>query len=432
MNSLSPLNPCPLLSRKVVFTFLLLFIQTLSAQVTAPSQTGRAGGESKDIITVSGLIVDRQTHQPLAHVSVVGGQVGTVTNDQGRFSLKISPQTKTLTVSLIGYQSCNVNVEADGQELKIQMQPLAVTLNEIIVRSVSAGDIVRAAINRFNHNYSLNSTSYKGFYREVIQKRRQFLSISEAVVQLYKTPYDRNILFDAVSILRGRRMMNMKAKDTLAVKLRGGPTLPIFADVVKNDEFLFYEDDLSCYRYEYIGDERLDDRVHYVIRMIPDGDKPYALFFATLYIDKKSLAISRADLRLDMANRSKATSTMLIHRPSGLHFTPQELTFNIYYRTEDGVTYLNYVRNEMRFKCDWRRRLFASSFTVVSEFVVTDILHDAKPIRGRDSFRRNANLYDNVDFFSDPDFWGADNIIEPTEPLNRAVERLKRTLSNIR
>ena len=409
--------------------FLLMFVQTLSAQVTAPSLSGRAGGESQDIITVSGLIVDRQTHKPLAHVSVAAGQVGTVTNDQGRFTLKVSSQTQALTVSLIGYQSREVKVEADGQELNIQLRPLTVTLNEVIVRSVPAGDIVRAAISRFSHNYSLNSTSYKGFYREVIQKRRQYLCISEAVVQLYKTPYDKNIIFDAVSILRGRRMMNMKANDTLAVKLRGGPTLPIFADVVKNEEFLLYEDDLSCYRYEYIGDERLDDRAHYVIRMIPDCDKPYALFNATLYIDKNSLTISRADLRLDMGNRSKATSTMLVYRPSGLHFTPQELTFNIYYRTENGVTYLNYVRNEMRFKCDWRRRLFASSFNVVSEFVVTDIIHNAKPIRGRDSFPRSASLYDNVDFFSDPDFWGADNIIEPTEPLNRAVERLKRALS---
>ena len=384
---------------------------------------------AQDYITISGTVTDRQTHRPLPHTSVVAEQVGTVTNEQGRFTLKISPQTKKLTLSLIGYRSRDVKVEADGQELEIQLQPVAVTLNEVVVRSVAAGDIVRAAISRFSHNYSLTSTSYKGFYREVIQKRRQYLSISEAVVELYKSPYDDNgILFDAVSILRGRRMMNMKARDTLAVKLRGGPTLPILADVVKNEELLFYEDDLSCYRYEYMGDERLDDRAHYVIRMVPEGFKPYALFYATLYIDRQTLAISRADLRLDMSNRARATATMLVHRPTGLYFTPRELTFNIYYRTEDGITYLNYVRNEMRFKCDWRRRLFASPFTVVSEFVVTDVLRNAKPIRGRDSFRRHDNLYDNVDFFGEPDFWGPDNIIEPTESLNRAIDRLRRSV----
>ncbi|MGM9796255.1 MAG: hypothetical protein ACI3ZY_01500, partial [Parabacteroides sp.] len=29
-------------------------------------------------------------------------------------------------------------------------------------------------------------------------------------------------------------------------------------------------------------------------------------------------------------------------------------------------------RNEVRFKCDWKRKLFSSNYTVVSEMVVTD------------------------------------------------------------
>ena len=172
----------------------------------------------------------------------------------------------------------------------------------------------------------------------------------------------------------------------------------------------------------------LGNRPHFVVRMSPDTRQPYALFYATLYIDQQSLAIARADLRLDMRHRLHATEAMLVHKPAGLHFTPLELTMNIYYRTEGGVTHLNYVRNELRFKCDWHRRLFASPFTVVSEFVVTNIQPHARPIRGRDSFRQRDNLYDRVEYFSDPDFWGADNIIEPTEALNRAVERLRRSV----
>ena len=223
-------------------------------------------------------------------------------------------------------------------------------------------------------------------------------------------------------------MMNIKSTDTLAVKLIGGPALPIFVDVVKNRDLLFYPDDLGDYDYALNGIQKLDNRLHYVVRMTPVGLKPYALFYATLYIDQRSLTITRADLHLDMRNRAKAARAMLVHKPIGLRFTPMELVMSIYYRTEGSVTYLNYVRNEIRFKCDWHRRLFASPFTVVSEFVVTNILHDAKPIRGRDSFSRNDNLYDNVDYFSEPDFWGADNIIEPTESLNRAVDRLKRSV----
>lgn len=402
------------LGRGLLILLLVMFCSALTAQ---------------DIITISGTVTDRQTHQPLPHASVSAEMVGTVTNEQGRFTLKLKPETKALTVSLIGYRSQRVAIDGDGQQLDIRLQPTAVTLNEVVVRYLSAEDIVRAAIAKFYTNYSLDATSYKGFYREVMQKRRKYISISEAVVDLYKMPYDKDILFDAVAIQRGRRMINIKSTDTLAVKLKGGPTLPIFADVVKNEEFLFYPEDLSSYRYIYEGDEKLDERSHYVIRMVPEkGAKPYALFYATLYIDQQSLAISRADLQLDLRNRAQATNTILVHHPKGLRFTPLELSFNIFYRTEGGITHLSYIRNVMRFKCDWHRRLFASPFTVVSEFVVTDRLPEAVPIRGRDTFRSKDNLYDNVDFFDEPDFWGADNIIEPTEPLNRAIERLRRTV----
>ncbi len=386
---------------------------------------------AQDFITVTGTVTDRQTRQPLPYASVVAGTVGTVTNEQGRFTLKVNPATKELTISLIGYRSSNVSIKGDGQTLAVGLQPQDVTLNEVVVNNLSAENLVYEALRKISLNYSNTPTSYKGFYREVIQKRRQYLSISEAVVEMYKTPYDNNIMFDAVSIMRGRRMMNMKSSDTIAVKVMGGPTLPIYADVVKNQELHFYPNDLSSFAYAYLGDEQLDDRPHYVVRMSPVKTQPYALFYATLYIDQRTLAFTRADLHLDMSNRHKAASTMLLHRPQGLQFTPIELTFNIFYRTEGGVTYLNYIRNEMRFKCDWRRRLFASPFTVVSEFVVTDIMPEPKTIRGRDSFRRHDSLYDNVEFFSEPDFWGPDNIIEPSEPLNRAIERLRRSVEKV-
>ena len=383
---------------------------------------------AQDFITVSGLVTDRQTHKPLPHASVAANQVGTVTNEQGRFALKVKPQTKTLTISLIGYASQRVEIQHDGQELSVQLQPSVVTFDELVIRTLTADELVAQAISKFRVNYANRPTSYYGFYREVMQKRRQYLSISEAVVELYKTPYDKDILFDAVAIRRGRRMLNVKSTDTLAVKLKGGPTLPIFADIVKNDQILFYADDLSSFHYAIEGIEKLDDRLHYVVTMTPEQVKSYALFYATLYIDQQSLAISRADLHLDMRNRFRATNTMLVHRPQGLRFTPLELTFSIHYRTEGGVTYLNYIRNEMRFKCDWRRRLFASPFTVVSEFVVTNILPDAQSIRNRDTFSNHDNLYDNVDYFNEPDFWGPDNIIEPTESLLRAIERLRRSV----
>ena len=90
---------------------------------------------------------------------------------------------------------------------------------------------------------------------------------------------------------------------------------------------------------------------------------------------------------------------------------------------------MSYVRNEMRFNCNWKRRLFASPFTTVSEMVVTNRLQqgrDAQRPRGRSSFGIKERFYDRVEYFDDPDFWAGYNIIEPTESLENAIGKLKK------
>ena len=93
-----------------------------------------------------------------------------------------------------------------------------------------------------------------------------------------------------------------------------------------------------------------------------------------------------------------------------------------------GRDYLNYVRAELKFSCDWKRKLFATNFTVVSELVMTD-REDAPPhgnIPYRESFTKNQVLSDKVQDFYDEKFWEDYNIIEPTESLEYAVQRLKK------
>jgi hypothetical protein len=49
---------------------------------------------------------------------------------------------------------------------------------------------------------------------------------------------------------------------------------------------------------------------------------------------------------------------------------------------------------------------------------------DVQPIRGRDSFDQRDAFFDKVDYFRDPAFWQDYNIIEPTESLDKAINKL--------
>jgi hypothetical protein len=170
--------------------------------------------------------------------------------------------------------------------------------------------------------------------------------------------------------------------------------------------------------------------MQYVVEIRPRLVVGYPLYLGELYIDQETLAFTKIDLQLDMRDPLKATQSILRKKPLGLRFTPKELTISIDYKTDGGVTRMNYIRNVIRFRCDWTRKLFKSNFTVVSEMVMTDRNEGEgiKPIRSRDNFNRRDNFYDKVIFFDDPDFWGNENIIEPTEDLLKGIEKIKQKL----
>ena len=176
---------------------------------------------------------------------------------------------------------------------------------------------------------------------------------------------------------------------------------------------------------------KADDRNQYVVEIAPLLVVPYALYHGKLYIDQETLAFTRIELSLDMSDTDKVTQMILRKKPLGLRFTPREMSIYIDYKTDDGITRINYIRNVIRFRCDWKRKLFKSNFTVTSEMVVTDRQEggELKPIKTRDTFNRKDNFYDKVVYFNDPGFWGNDNIIEPTEDLLKGIEKIKRRIS---
>lgn len=406
----------------------LILIMTLLCSLYTMAQTDA-------VWTFSGRVVDAKTRKPLSHVSVTDRNVGTVTNEEGEFTLKLKSEPAAVSFSCLGYRvrrltasECKA-LEAEGKA--VQMQASSVVLSEIVVKGIDKPrQLVEEAIGKIDVNYPQKPNLLRGFYRETTQKRSRFISVAEGVVDVYKSPYFKTDWRDGVAILKGRRLLSQRRSDTLAVKLQGGPVLPVELDVVKNRDILLNLEELDNYHFSYQGMKQTGDQMAYVIEIKPAVVLEYPLYQGKLYIDQETLAFTKIELELDMSNKEKATRSILRKKPVGLRFTPHEMSISIDYKTDNGVTRLNYIRNVIRFRCDWKRKLFKSNFTVVSEMVVTDRTEgdDVSPIKVRDTFNRRDNFYDKVVFFNDPNFWGNENIIEPTEDLLDGIEKIKQKL----
>ena len=403
--------------------FLLLDIAPLQARE-----------EVDGYFTVTGVVRNKDDRKKLenVNVSVPGTNIGTVTNSDGLFSLKIKDAeiVRGLEVSHIGYLNTQISLKEnkDLSTLTVWMIPAPNLLSEIVIFGNNARGIVEEAIRKIPVNYSPNENMLTTFYRETVQKRRRYISVSEAVIDVYKTAYnDRIPVKDKVQLQKGRRLLSQKNSDTLAVKVVGGPSLAIYLDVVKNQDALLNMGDLDYYEFHIEEPVNFDNRMQYVISFRPKVSLMYALFYGKLYIDFEKLAFTRAEFSLDMKNKTKAVEAILHKKPLGLQFKPQEVSYLVTYKEQNGKTYLNYIWNTIRFKCDWKKRLFSSGYTVYSEMVVTDRQEDNfTAISNKTAFKEKQVFYDLVDEYWNEDFWKEYNIIEPTESLEHAVNKFKK------
>ena len=379
--------------------------------------------------TVGGTIVDEKSGRPLPQVSVSTGRISVVTNEDGAFLLKLGQKPSSITVSHLGYKTKKVALNtSDTENLKIKLQPTTIQLREVVVRTGNPREIVDIAIRKIPDNYSRKPELLKAFYRETAMKRKHFIYVAEGVEDMYKTSYTRGIGRDRVSIVKGRRLLSQKQGDTLGLKVMGGPVLPVQLDVVKNSELLLNPEELEAYSFSWGNPEMINDRLQMVVLMEPLFPKEYALYHGKLYIDNERLAFTRIELSLDMSDKEKATRTMLVRKPLGVKFKPRELSCVVDYRYTDGVTRISYLRNIFKFNCDWKKRLFSTSFTATCEMAVTDSQTEGvQPIVSRNSFDSHDAYYDKVEYFMDPEYWNNYNIIEPSESLDKAIRKLVAT-----
>lgn len=379
-------------------------------------------------VQVSGIVTDGLTRERLSQVSLTAEGHSVVTNDDGFFLLKLPEGAAPIIidVSHVGYKSQQLKIAAGGADgLTVALTPATIQLGEVVVLGMDARRLVESAVEKISLNYSRQPERLKGFYRETAMKRRHFIYVAEGVIDMYKTGCTDSYLRDRVAIVKGRRLLSQKRSDTLGVKVMGGPVAPVQLDLVKNRDFLFNRDELNNYAFAMDVPTYIGDREQYVVKMSPLVVQPYALYYGKLYIDCETLAFTRVELQLDMSSKEKATSYMLVSKPAGVRFRPRELSLVVSYQSDGGVSRMSYLRSTFRFNCDWKRRLFATSFTATCEMAVTGHTSaDVRPIPRRDSFDAKDAYYDRVDFFRDPAFWRDFIIIEPTESLEEAIGKL--------
>jgi hypothetical protein len=423
------------------FKHISLIAAVLLAAVAAQNAyAGKLPGRKKDdqqnMITIKGKVIDAETRAPLvfATVAVMETNVAIVTNIDGEFTLKIGETvtSKNIEVTYLGYKNKVMTISElkdNGSKNIIELVAAPIPIKEIVVKPLDPYDIVKKSIQNISKNYESVPNLMTAFYRETIRKNRTYVSIGEAVVEIFKAPYFSDVRFDGARIYKGRKSSDVQKMDTVLFKLQGGPVSVLQLDIVKNTESILTMEAMEYYNYSISGVIEIDNKPHYVIDFIQKPTVDIPLFMGSLFINMETYGITEAEFGFNLENKEAAASIFIRKKPVGMKVIPEIATYRTKYREQDGKLHFVYSRAEVKFKVDWNKKLFNTYYTTMSEIAVTDRT-DKEVIKfaGKDKIKYSDVFTEKVSAFTDKEFWGDYNVIEPDQSIESAIRKLSKKL----
>ena len=387
-------------------------------------------------VEYKGTVVDVDSKNTLESVSITikNTNISTFTNSEGEFILKVPSDTKEQNVilTLLGYQTKEVNLnEFSNENFKIELELKIIELPQVnVTQFKNAESLVRLMLQNRANNYLDKPVLMTAFYRESIKKRNRNVSLTEAVVNLFKQSYLHRSR-DVMKLNIARKSTDYKRLDTLAIKLQGGPFSTLYLDIMKYPEYLFIDEAVEDYEYTFEQPTMVNNKVVYVVKFVKKPDDEPLGYFGKLFIDANSIALAGASYSLNVEDRKRASEVLVKKKPRDVVAYPTEANYKVSYQEKNGKWYYSYGIANLTFKIDKKGKLFNTLYSVSSEMAITDwelTTSSENMDLLKDRLRPSIIIADEVSGFSDPDFWGAYNLIEPDKSIESAIEKIRKQL----
>jgi len=245
------------------------------------------------------------------------------------------------------------------------------------------------------------------------------------VVDVYK---QRGGQSDYVTLNKSRKSTDYRKIDTLVIKLQGGPYNNLSMDMIRNKNLFFSSDVFEIYKFTFDKMINLNNRNLYVIDFVQRPSIVEPFYKGKLYIDTESFALVKAVFSLNLNNLDTAKKFFVKKKPQNADVTPLDTKYIIDYKEINGKWHFSYSRIELSFKINWDKKLFNSIYHVTIEMATTDWKDNVEnvTIKNRERMRRNVILTDQTSGFTDPEFWGELNVIEPDKSIDNAIKKIQR------
>jgi len=375
---------------------------------------------------LSGKIVDDKKENPIkyASVSLVNKPIGTISNVDGNFLLKIHPDfiRDSIVISCMGYAQMMMPAYKILDEDVIVMTPVSIRIKEVKVTATTPERLLSHIRENLSLNYSDDSKLMTAFYRETIQQDNNYINVSEAVIEILKAPYSNALRNDLVRVIKGRRSPDVKPFQWLNFKLQGGPFTITRLDIVKTVESFIHEEYQNSYDYNISRVIWYNENPVYILEFKPIAEFNDLGFVGEIYVHRETFAIIHVNFRYNKSGLNNAESVMIKRKPKGVKAKPTYTNYEINYQQYLDKWHLANVKASVKFKVRSRNDKINSEYHSVSELLITDIQNTELKKFDRDESFTQRDIFVEMISNYDPDFWENYNIIKPDEDLQNAFK----------
>jgi hypothetical protein len=377
---------------------------------------------------LSGKILDRKKEFPISYasVSVFNQPIGTITNTDGEFLLKLHPKfiNDTLVVSNMGYAQVFMPADQLLDEDLILLDPVSIRIREVKVTATTPEKLLENIRANLENNYTSYPKIMTGFYRETVRQDGKYINVSEAVIEILKAPYVNSFRNDLVRLLKGRQSPDVQPFKWMNFKLQGGPFTITQLDLVKTMESFIDEAYQHLYEYKINRVIWYNENPVYVLEFEPLPGADFHGFVGELFVHRETFAIVYARYGFDRNGLKKATPVLVKRTPPGVKARPSFVEYTVNYQRYQGKWQLATVQASIKFKIRSRRDKINSEFHSISELLVTDIQSTELKRFDRNELFGQRDIFVEMIGSYDPEFWENYNIIKPDDDLRNAIQKL--------
>lgn len=173
---------------------------------------------------LKGKVSDFMTFMPIenANVYLENTTIGSITNSDGRFSLRIPEEhaLDTLVISSIGYVSYRMAIPDYENGTDIYLEEAIASLDEVVLvadtRPKTGNEIMIRALERLENNIPDTSYIQKGFLRHKERNKNEYKWLIEAAITMYDANQGNNARNDLkINVDEIRKSYDLRDVDSI-------------------------------------------------------------------------------------------------------------------------------------------------------------------------------------------------------------------------